>query len=231
MNFEEEITRIMNLFLHSNLDLYSIIFSLVLAAGMGLLISLLYRRTHRGLNYEHTFMATLVLLAPIVSIVMLYIRGDLVLSLGLIGSLSIVRFRTPIKDTRDMVFLFWVIAVGLGAGTYNWGVVIISTIIITIVVALLYYFRYGNTKNTDFVLVVAGQNPLNSAAVHQIVRQYAEEARLRSMEQEDGRWELVFELRLAKIMADTAEKLLAQLQQQEGVGRVSLLAPQLALPL
>ena len=80
MNFNDEITRILNLFLHSNLDLYSIVFSLVIAAVMGFLISLLYRKTHRGLNYEHTFMATLVLLAPIVSIVMLYIRGDLVLS-------------------------------------------------------------------------------------------------------------------------------------------------------
>ena len=69
-------------------------------------------------------MASLVLFAPLITIVMLYIRGDLVLSLGLIGSLSIIRFRTAIKDTRDMVFLFWVIAVGLGAGTYNWGIVI-----------------------------------------------------------------------------------------------------------
>ena len=198
---------------------------------MGFLISLLYRKTHRGLNYEHTFMATLVLLAPIVSIVMLYIRGDLVLSLGLIGSLSIIRFRTPIKDTRDMVFLFWVIAVGLGAGTYNWAVVVISTIIITILVALLYFFRYGNTKNTDFVLVVSGNKPLVSDEIQQIVKRFVVEARIRSVEIEDDRWEIVFELRLANLMADAAEKLVQQLEEKEGVVRVSLLAPQLALPL
>jgi uncharacterized membrane protein YhiD involved in acid resistance len=231
MNFNDEITRILNLFLHSNLDLYSIVFSLVIAAVMGFLISLLYRKTHRGLNYEHTFMATLVLLAPIVSIVMLYIRGDLVLSLGLIGSLSIIRFRTPIKDTRDMVFLFWVIAVGLGAGTYNWGVVVISTIFLTLVVALLYFFRYGNSKNTDFVLVVSGESPLKSAEIQQIVKQYAVEARIRSVEQENEKWEIVFELRLIDRMADSAENLIQQLQEKKGIVRVSLLAPQLALPL
>ena len=98
---------ILNQFLLSGPDLKDALLSLALASVMGLLISQLYRYTHRGLNYEHTFMAALVLMAPIVSVVMLYIRGDLVLSLGLIGSLSIVRFRTAIKDTRDMVFLFW----------------------------------------------------------------------------------------------------------------------------
>ena len=77
-----------------------------------------------------------------------------------------------------MVFLFWVIAVGLGAGTYNWGVVVISTIFLTLVVALLYFFRYGNSKNTDFVLVVSGESPLKSAEIQQIVKQYAVEARV-----------------------------------------------------
>jgi hypothetical protein len=231
VSFTDDLARIFNSFFQSNLDLYSLVFSLVLASVMGFLISLLYSKTHRGLNYEHTFMATLVLLAPIVSIVMLYIRGDLVLSLGLIGSLSIIRFRTPIKDTRDMVFLFWVIAVGLGAGTYNWAVVVISTIIITILVALLYFFRYGNTKNTDFVLVVSGKKPLVSEEIQQIVKRFVLEARIRSVEIEDDRWEIVFELRFVKLMADAAEKLVQQLEDKEGVVRVSLLAPQLALPL
>jgi hypothetical protein len=231
MSLGDEITKIVNLFVKSNLDFYSVVFSLLIAAVMGFLISLLYRKTHRGLNYEHTFMATLVLMAPIVSIVMLYIRGDLVLSLGLIGSLSIVRFRTPIKDTRDMVFLFWVIAVGLGAGTYNWAVVVISTIFITILVALLYFIRYGNSKNMDFVLVVSGKNPLHSESIQKIVNQYAGEARIRSIEQEKDIWEMVYELRLAKVGADPAEKLVQELQGKKGIVRVSLLAPQLALPL
>lgn len=95
-------------------DLFTILFSLGLAAAIAVIISQIYKHTHRGMNFELTFMTTLVLLAPIVAVVMLFIRGDLVLSLGLIGSLSIIRFRTPIKDTRDMVFLFWTIAIKLG---------------------------------------------------------------------------------------------------------------------
>ena len=212
-------------------DLQDAIISLSLAAIVGLLISQLYRYTHRGLNYEHTFMATLVLMAPIVSVVMLYIRGDLVLSLGLIGSLSIVRFRTPIKDTRDMVFLFWVIAVGLGSGTYNWGVVVVSSLFIMLIVAALYFVRYGYSRNTDFVLVISGQKPVKTDAARDIIRKHTVDARLRSQEIQDGRWEMVYELRLTDISSESADALITELKALAGIAEVSLLAPQLALPL
>ena len=221
----------LNQFLLSGLELKDALISLVLAATMGLLISQLYRFTHRGLSYEYTFMAALVLLAPIVSVVMLYIRGDLVLSLGLIGSLSIVRFRTAIKDTRDMVFLFWVIAVGLGAGTYNWGVVVISSFVIMLFVAALYFVRYGYSLNTDFVLVLSGQKSHQNDTSRAIIQRHSVDARLRSYEVQDAHWEIVYELRLTELSSQNAETLITELKALPGVSEVSLLAPQLALPL
>jgi len=221
----------LNQFLLSRPELQDTLISLVLAAIIGLLISQLYKHTHRGLNYEHTFMASLVMLAPIVSVVMLYIRGDLVLSLGLIGSLSIVRFRTAIKDTRDMVFLFWVIAVGLGTGTYNWSVAVVSSFIIMILVAVLYFVRYGHSPNTDFVLVLSGQTPFQSDASRAAIQRHSVNARLRSYEVQDTHWELVYELHLSEISSQNAETLITELKALPGVAEVSLLAPQLALPL
>jgi len=218
-------------FLLSGPDLQDALISLVLAAIIGLLISQLYRYTHRGLNYEHTFMAALVMLAPIVSVVMLYIRGDLVLSLGLIGSLSIVRFRTAIKDTRDMVFLFWVIAVGLGTGTYNWGVAVVSSLFILLLVAALYFVRYGHSRNTDFVLVLSGKTPFQNDASRDIIQRHSVEARLRSYEVQDTHWELVYELHLSELSSQSAETLITELKALPDVAEVSLLAPQLALPL
>ena len=221
----------LNQFLLSGPDLQDTLISVVLAAIMGSLASQLYKHTHRGLNYEHTFMAALVLLAPIVSVVMLYIRGDLVLSLGLIGSLSIVRFRTAIKDTRDMVFLFWVIAIGLGAGTYNWGVVVVSSFIIMLLVVVLYFVRYGYSPNTDFVLVLSGQTPFQSETSRDTIQRHSVDARLRSYEIQDTHWELVYELRLTELSSQSADTLITELKALPGVAEVSLLAPQLALPL
>ena len=220
-----------NRFLLQGPDLTNAVISILLAAIVGLLISQLYRYTHRGLSYEHTFMAALVLLAPIVSVVMLYIRGDLVLSLGLIGSLSIVRFRTAIKDTRDMVFLFWVIAVGLGSGTYNWGIVVISSLIIVILVAILFFLRYGFTPNKDYVLVITGKDSFDSEEATMIVQRYCTDPRLRSFNALESGRELVFELQLIDPRVNSAEKLISELRVLPGVEDVSLLAPQLTLPL
>ncbi len=211
-------------------DLFDVLFSLVIAVVISIVISQIYKHTHRGMNFELTFMATLVLLAPIVTVVMLFIRGDLVLSLGLIGSLSIIRFRTPIKDTRDMVFLFWTIAVGLGAGTYNWTIVIVSTILIAILMYVLYFFKYGRSRNTDFVLVVSGDPSYNDEKVEAIIKNYTEEARVRSHEAEGGYWEVIYELRFPKMIEPVTRKLVKELETLEGVQKVSLMAPQLALP-
>jgi hypothetical protein len=195
---------IVNKLLFNGPDLVDVLFSLGLATILGGLISQLYKGTHRGLNYEHSFMTSLVLLAPIVTLVMLYIRGDLVLSLGLVGSLSIIRFRTAVKDTRDMVFLFWVIAVGLGAGTYNWRVVLVSSLFIMIVVYFLYYIHYGQNQNKDFVLTFSGQLPYSADQVREVIMRYADDARMRSYEVEGEQWENIYELRLSEKVSDTA---------------------------
>jgi hypothetical protein len=211
-------------------DLFNIIFSLVLALSVAFVVSQVYKHTHRGLNFELSFMTTLVVLAPIVSIVMLFIRGDLVLSLGLIGSLSIIRFRTPIKDTRDMVFLFWIIAIGLGCGTYNWSIVIISSIIITIIMFVLHFLRYGHSTNSDFVLVINGTGDYNAEKITKIVQKYTDEAQIRSKETETDFWEIIYEIRFQKLTGDSTDDLIKEIKQIEGTNKVSILAPQIALP-
>jgi hypothetical protein len=211
-------------------DLFNIIFSLVLALAVAFVVSQVYKHTHRGLNFELSFMTTLVVLAPIVSIVMLFIRGDLVLSLGLIGSLSIIRFRTPIKDTRDMVFLFWIIAIGLGCGTYNWSIVIISSIIITIIMFVLHFLRYGHSTNSDFVLVINGTGAYHAEKVSKIVKKYTNEVQIRSKETETDFWEIIYEIRFQKLTGDSTDDLIKEIKQIEGINRVSILAPQIALP-
>jgi hypothetical protein len=224
------LTRLINFIGIGNMDLMSVLFSLLLAVAVAFIISQIYKYTHRGLNYELAFMSTLVLLAPIIAVVMLFIRGDLVLSLGLIGSISIIRFRTPIKDTRDMVFIFWVIAVGLGCGTYNWNIVIISTIIISIIMFILHFIKYGQSKATDYILVITGSSSLKNKAISDILKEYAKEVRVRSQETEDEIWEIIFEVQLMDLTEEKTGDLFDALKAIEGINKVSLLAPQIALP-
>lgn len=211
-------------------DVQVILTAMILSTIIAGAISQLYKYTHRGMNFELSFMSTLVLLAPIVSLVMLFIRGDLVLSLGLIGSLSIIRFRTPIKDTRDMVYLFWIIVVGLGCGTYNWMSVILASMFIFAVVLTLYWTRYGRSENSDYILIVAGRISDYKIDIEKIVQEYVEELKVRSYEVEDESWEVVFELKYSRVKGKFDQKMLSDLRNSEGVEKVSLLAPQIALP-
>ena len=210
-------------------DVFNIVFSLFVAIILGVVISLVYRLTHRGVNFEMTFMTSLIMITPIVAMVMFFIRGNLVLSLGLVGSLAIIRFRTPIKDTRDMVYLFWSIAVGLGAGTFNWAVVILSSLIVMIVAVILYFIKYGRGQSQDYVLVVTGSKGLDQKQIKGIIDRYTAESKIRSQSVNNESWEIVFELHIVKVTQPLSD-LIDDLNQLPEISNVSLLAPQLALP-
>ena len=205
--------------------------SMAVAVLLGLLIAAVYRYTHRGMNYESGFLSTLVLLAPIVTVVMFFIQGDLVLSLGLVGSLSIIRFRTPIKDTRDMVYLFWVIAVGLGAGTLNWTASVFATGVLALLMTSFYLFRYGRALHAEYILVVSGTHLGAESEIEQVVRSRAANVQLRNHEIDGDSWELTYELRFAREKEQTVRTVVGDLQRLSGVSKVSLLTPQLSLPM
>ena len=211
-------------------ELFNVVFSLILAIMIGFVISQVYKHTHRGLNYEISFLATLILLAPIVAAVMIFIQGSLVLSLGLVGSLSIIRFRTPIKDTRDMVFLFWAIAAGLGCGIYSWTLVVIFTLLVFVTVIILYLTKYGRSRNQDYVLVLSGASSYPDNDVENIIKQHTFDVRVRSRESDNETWEIIFEVRFTDKVGEESKQLVGELQALSGVSKVSLLAPQLALP-
>lgn len=223
--------QVLSHFVVTNNLIFELLVSLAIAFVTAWLISVLYKRTHRGLNYEHSFISSLVLVAPIVTTIMFFIQGDLVLSLGLVGSLSIIRFRTPIKDTRDMVFLFWSIATGLGAGTYNWLTVGVASLFIGIVVIILYLLQFDRVQHSDYVLVLSGNEPCDSVAIGGVVGSYSQGSRIRSRETDEEVWEIVFELSFKRPADVKIDSMLEQLRSIDGVTRVSLLAPQLALPM
>ena len=224
-------TEIRDLLLLDSSVLIRFIFSMILAILLGLGIAFVYKLTHKGLNYESSFLTTLALLAPIVTLVMLFIQGNLVLSLGLVGSLSIIRFRTPIKDARDMVFLFWTIATGLGIGTYNWSLTIIATVILAVLMLVFYKLRYGRKVHNEYILMISGtgdfdQNLINNLNTEGVVKSF-----LRSREIQDNNFELVYELTFNEKELAKVNALVDEINKMAVVEKVSLLSPQLNLPM
>lgn len=97
----------------NSITLFDMVLSMGLSFGMGLFIFMIYKKTYAGVMYSSNFGVTLVALTMISTLVILAVTSNVVLSLGMVGALSIVRFRTAIKDPLDIAFLFWSIAVGI----------------------------------------------------------------------------------------------------------------------
>lgn len=107
---------------------------------------------------------------------------------------------------------------------------IISTIFIALTLFALYFLKYGRSRSTDFVLVVSGAAPYGGTDLEGVIRRHSADARVRSHEVEEGAWEVIFELKFPRLAEAVTKQLLQEIQALPGVRRVSLLAPQLALP-
>ncbi|MBE6692675.1 MAG: DUF4956 domain-containing protein [Ruminococcaceae bacterium] len=112
------------------ITLVDIVIALALAFVSGLFILLIYRLTMRGVSRNRTFEITLLLITPISAMIVLTITSNLALSLGMVGALSIIRFRTAIKDASDTAFMFWSVAAGITAGAHFYKITIVASLFI-----------------------------------------------------------------------------------------------------
>jgi len=132
-------------------DLYSIIIGILITFLIAMFIFYIYKKTYSGVIYNHTYNVSLVLMAIITSMIIMTISSNIVLSLGMVGALSIVRFRTAVKDPMDIVFMFWSIALGITTGARLYTIAAVTSLFIGVITLLL--MRYKNTNNR-FLLII-----------------------------------------------------------------------------
>jgi len=125
--------------------------SLFITLAVGMFIFYVYKSTFQGVLYTQSFNVALVMISLVTSLVIMTISSNLILSLGMVGALSIVRFRTAIKDPMDIVFMFWAIAVGIANGAAYFKISITGSIFIAI--SLLILSRY-KVKHNPYLLVI-----------------------------------------------------------------------------
>lgn len=135
-----------------NYSYTEILINIVAAFAIGLLLSVTYRITHKGLSYSQSFSQTVVFVAVIVAIVMMVIGGSLARAFALVGALSIIRFRTVLKDTKDMAFIFGALALGMAAGTSNYFLAAAGTALLILIAFFLYKTNFGAVYKSEFIL-------------------------------------------------------------------------------
>ncbi len=189
--------------------------SMVLAFGIGLFIFLIYKKTFAGVMYSSSFGVTLVALTMIATLVILAVTTNIVLSLGMVGALSIVRFRTAIKEPLDIAFLFWSIAAGIVLAAGLIPLAVFGSVVIGIILLL-----FANKKShcNPFIVVLRCENRGSEAAATEFLRKEARRIAIKSKTVQDGIIELNVEVR----MKDEDTGFVNALSEMSGVGSVAL---------
>ena len=173
--------------------------ALVLAFGLGLFIFLVYKKTYQGVMYSSSFGVTLVALTMITTVVILAVTSNVVLSLGMVGALSIVRFRTAIKEPLDIAFLFWSIAVGIVLAAGMIPLAVVGSVIIGVI--LIVFVNKKSHKN-PYIIVVSCVNHDSEVEAARFLDSVTEKCVIKSKTVQAGAIELNMEIRLKEDNTD-----------------------------
>ena len=175
-----------------------------LALVLGIFIFFVYKKTYTGVMYSAGFGASLLGLTLVTTLIILAVTSNIILSLGMVGALSIVRFRTAIKEPLDIVFLFWAIAAGIVLGAGLLPLAVIGSLFIGLILLI-----FVNRKNVDspYILIVSSVPELPEEIILEQVRQSVKRHSLKSKTVSDSGMEFTLEVRLKEGSAQFVGKI------------------------
>lgn len=172
------------------LTIQDIILNFFIAGILGLVIYLSYRISHAGGMYSAKFNVSLVMLTMITTLVMNVIGNNIALSLGMVGALSIVRFRTAIKDSRDTAYIFWAVAVGICCGVQEYVIVSIGSGVI-----FLFLILFGAVKSNErYLLILRGDSSSENLVEQEMEQLFLGRVRYRVKNISNDSLEYIYEL-------------------------------------
>lgn len=200
----------------SEITLADIIFAIAMAFAAGLFILLIYRLTLRGVTRNKTFEITLLLITPISAMIVLTITSNLALSLGMVGALSIIRFRTAIKDASDTAFMFWAVAAGITAGAHFYKITIVGCLLIGL--AAFAVVKISANSSRPYLLVVRANSDKAIDYTARLLNENNIKKRMSSLVNNGDYTEVIYEI----AMSGNHHKLVSALSSLPDVISVSL---------
>ena len=177
----------------TSISILDMVLAMVLAFGVGMFIFFIYKKTYAGVMYSSSFGVTLVALTLITTLVILAVTSNVVLSLGMVGALSIVRFRTAIKEPMDIAFLFWSIAVGIVLAAGLIPLAVFGSVIIGII--LLGFANHKDSSN-PYIVVLSCEGHESEKSASEFLARNTKKCVVKSKTARKGNVELNLEVRL-----------------------------------
>ena len=201
-----------------NITLFSAIEMMSMAFILSMVIFWTYKITFSGVMYNRKFNVSLVMLTLVTTMVMIVIGSDIALSLGMVGALSIVRFRTAIKDPRDTGYIFWCIAIGLSVGSQNYMIAIVGSLFLFIVLSMFSFSGIG--KEERYILIIRGEREREEEIMRCIFDSF-KGSQLRAKNSVGNNIEIIYQI---KFKNSNDKNILDNLYKIEGVSAVNLVA-------
>jgi len=194
-----------------------ILLSLVITFILALFIYFIYKKTYSGVLYSKNFNVTLIVISLVVAVVMMGISWNIALSLGMVGALSIVRFRTAVKDPKDVTFLFWAITVGIVNGVQFYKLSIISSIFIGIVLLIL---NKRIIISHPYLLIIK-YTKMDRVILERILKRYCQRFKIRNVTFTESIHDITIEVKISDKRQDAFMK---EIKQLKGVTKVMMFA-------
>lgn len=200
----------------SDITTARILVTLMVTCALALYIFVVYYVATKKNYYSKTFNISLALIAVITASIILAMQSNLVISLGMVGALSIVRFRTAIKDPMDLIFLFWSISVGIICGAEMYKIAIITSLILTIGLFALELTPVGKAS---ILLIVNAKSIDDEKRIREVVSVYTKNAKVKSRNVSTDSLDMIFDVKTAK-----EQEMLKDLMEIPGVFGASVMA-------
>lgn len=188
----------------ASLSIIDIGVAMILSLALGLFIMAVYKKTFKGVMYSQSFCISLLAMTLITTLIILAITSNVILSLGMVGALSIVRFRSAIKEPMDIAFLFWSISVGIVTGAGLISLAVLGSIFIGVVMIL---FVNKNSNDNPYILIVNCENEISETEVENILKKQLKKYVVKSKTVSKDGIEITFEIRLKDIATSFINKI------------------------
>ena len=210
------IANLLNTHQPSGLSIVGIIYIMTIAFILSLAVIFVYTKTYSGVMYSRAFVVSLLVMNLVTTLVVIALSRHLIIAIGMIGALSIVRFRTVIKEPIDLVYIYWAITIGIITGVGLIPLAIVGSIFISISIFLF----YSNKINTPYVLIITCTPEADIEQIYQIISQTTRKHIIKSKTNNSEAIEIIYEIRLKSKETDFVENML----KVTGVTNTSLVA-------
>ncbi|MBN1971453.1 MAG: DUF4956 domain-containing protein [Candidatus Delongbacteria bacterium] len=215
-----------------NATVLTLVYTLLISFALSSAIAYTYEMTFRGLSYSRNFIQALILSSIVTSTIMQAIGDSLAHGIGIIGALTIVRFRTNYKDSRDIIFMFSALGVGIATGVYAYSIAIVGGIGFCLVAFALYYSPFGQSNNYDGVLRFNINDDQDSKSkLESILRINCNKFALLTLKDLNQSKKLDFAYHIKLKRNVSKENFLTELKKIDGIGSLSLLLQETTIEL